>query len=129
MESVTGIGGVFFRARDPASLSLWYQKRLGIALAPSNYDQPSWWQDAEPTVFSPFPETTTYFGKDKQVWMINFRVRNLDLMVAQLQAANIPAEVDPEKYPNENGTGTGSVKQLAITFRFHFRFCSLTLAA
>ena len=100
MESVTGIGGVFFRARDPASLSLWYQRHLGITLTPSNYDEPSWWQDAGPTVFGPFPETTTYFGEAKQVWMINFRVRNLDLMVAQLRAAEIAVKVDPELYPN-----------------------------
>jgi glyoxylase I family protein len=100
MESVTGIGGVFFRARDPASLSLWYQKHLGITLTPSNYDEPPWWQDAGPTVFGPFPETTTYFGEVKQVWMINFRVRNLDLMVAQLDAAEIAVKVDPELYPN-----------------------------
>ena len=100
MESVTGIGGVFFRARDPASLSLWYQKHLGITLTPSNYDEPPWWQDAGPTVFGPFPETTTYFGEAKQVWMINFRVRNLDLMVAQLEAAEVAIKVDPERYPN-----------------------------
>ena len=100
MESVTGIGGVFFRARDPGSLSLWYQKHLGITLTPSNYDEPSWWQDAGPAVFGPFPETTTYFGEAKQVWMINFRVRNLDLMVAQLEAAEIAVKVDPELYPN-----------------------------
>ena len=100
MESVTGIGGVFFRARDPASLSLWYQKHLGIALTPSNYDEPSWRQDAGPTVFAPFPETTTYFGDGKQVWMINFRVRNLELMVGQLESAGIGVQVDPEHYPN-----------------------------
>jgi glyoxylase I family protein len=100
MESVTGIGGVFFRARDPASLGLCYQKHLGIALTPSNHDEPPWWQAAGPTVFGPFPETTTYFGEAKQVWMINFRVRNLDLMVAQLEAAEIAVKVDPEQYLN-----------------------------
>ena len=100
MEVVTGIGVVFFRARDPESLSLWYQKHLGIRLTPANYGEPSWWQDAGPTVFAPFPEETTYFGERKQALMINFRVVNLDLMVAQLEAAGAAVKVDPEKYPN-----------------------------
>jgi glyoxylase I family protein len=63
MESVTGIGGVFFRARDPAALSLWYQKHPGIALTPTNYDGRSRWQDAGPTVFAPFPQTTKNFWR------------------------------------------------------------------
>jgi len=100
MESVTGIGGIFFRARDPASLSLWYQQHLGIGLSPSNYDEPSWQQEAGPTVFGPFPESTTYFGDVKQQWMINFRVRNLDRMAAQLRTAGIEVKIDPEVYPN-----------------------------
>jgi glyoxylase I family protein len=100
MEHVTGIGGIFFRARDPVSLSQWYQKHLGISLAPASYDQPPWWQDAGPTVFAPFPEASTYFGDAKQAWMINFRVRNLDRIVRQLHAAGITVKVDPEQYPN-----------------------------
>ncbi len=100
MEVVAGIGGLFFRSRDPESLSLWYQKHLGIRLTPSNYGEPSWWQEAGPTVFAPFPEETTYFGDRAQAWMINFRVGNLDLMAAQLEAAGVAVKVDPEKYPN-----------------------------
>ena len=100
MEMVTGIGGIFFRARDPLSLSQWYLTHLGIALTPANYDEPSWWQDAGPTVFAPFPETTSYFGDGNKMWMMNFRVRNLDLLIAQLQNAGIEVKVDPEKYPN-----------------------------
>jgi glyoxylase I family protein len=45
--------------------------------------KPPWRQEAGPTVFSPFPETSDYFGNSKQVWMVNFRVRDLDAMTAQ----------------------------------------------
>jgi glyoxylase I family protein len=100
MEKVTGIGGLFFRARDPAALGRWYQEHLGVTLTPTNYDELPWHQEAGPTVFAPFPEHTTYFGDPKQTWMINFRVRNLDAMVAQLRAAAIAVTIDPEEYPN-----------------------------
>jgi predicted enzyme related to lactoylglutathione lyase len=97
---VTGIGGLFFRARDPQALSQWYKRHLGVALVPSDYEQLPWQQQAGPTVFAPFPENTTYFGDASRVWMVNFRVANLDAMVAQLTAAGIVVEADPEHYPN-----------------------------
>ena len=59
-----------------------------------------WWQEAGPAAFAPFPETTAYFGDAGKVWMINFRVHNLDAMVAQLRAAGISVELDPQGYPN-----------------------------
>jgi predicted enzyme related to lactoylglutathione lyase len=100
MEKVTGIGGLFFRAKDPDGLGRWYQQHLGIALTPTNYEDPVWQQEAGPTVFSPFPETTDYFGDSSKVWMINFRVRDLDKMAAQLRAAGIEVKIDPQTYPN-----------------------------
>jgi glyoxylase I family protein len=100
MENVTGIGGFFFRASDPAALARWYQVHFGVTPTPASYDDPSWQQEAGPTVFAPFPADTEYFGKPDQSWMINFRVRNLDAMVAQLRAAGIAVEIDPELYPN-----------------------------
>ena len=100
MEKVSGIGGLFFRARDPVALGLWYRAHLGVTLVPSNYEELPWTQEAGPTVFAPFPETTAYFGDAGKVWMINFRVRNLDAIVAQLRAAGISAELDQQHYPN-----------------------------
>ena len=91
-ERVLGIGGLFFRSRDPKKLTQWYQVHLGI-------DQPSWQQAAGPTAFNPFQIDTDYFGSKQQGWMVNFRVRSLDAMVAQLQKSNIEVKVDPEKYP------------------------------
>lgn len=100
MEKVTGIGGLFFRAHDPASLGRWYEERLGVTLTPSSYEQQPWWQEAGPSGISPFPEATEYFGDMKQTWMVNFRVRNLDAMVEQLRAARVGVEIDPQQYPN-----------------------------
>jgi len=100
MEKVAGIGGFFFRAHDPDALGRWYLQHLGIALTPSSNDAPVWQQEAGPTVFSPFPETSGYFGDPHKVWMVNFRVRDLDKMVAQLRTAGIEAKIDPQSYPN-----------------------------
>jgi glyoxylase I family protein len=98
-EKVTGIGGLFFRAQDPAALGRWYQQHLGISLTPTSNDQSAWRQEAGPTAFTPFAETSNYFGDPHKVWMVNFRVRNLDRMAAQLQAAGIAVKVDPQSYP------------------------------
>jgi glyoxylase I family protein len=99
-EHVLGIGGLFFRSRDPKKLAQWYQLHLGIDPVPNDYSHSVWQQTAGPTVFTPFPMDTDYFGSQQQAWMVNFRVRSLDAMVAQLQKASIKVKVDPEKYPN-----------------------------
>jgi predicted enzyme related to lactoylglutathione lyase len=106
MEKVAGIGGLFFRAHDPKALGNWYLQHLGIALEPTSEGGPVWQQEAGPTVFSPFPETTKYFGDPQKVWMVNFRVHDLNKMVAQLRAAGIEVK-DPESY-----TGVGSFTRL-----------------
>jgi len=98
-EKVAGIGGFFFRAHDPKALANWYQQHMGIALTPTSSDATVWQQEAGPTSFTPFPETSHYFGDPQKVWMLNFRVHNLDKMVAQLRAAGIEVKVDPQSYP------------------------------
>jgi len=100
MEKVTGIGGFFFRARDPKSLAEWYDKNLGILPVPTSYGGSVWTQEAGATAFSPFPDSTDYFGDPHKVWMINFRVRDLDKMVDQLRAAGVEVKVAAESYPN-----------------------------
>ncbi|MHA1544590.1 MAG: VOC family protein [Alphaproteobacteria bacterium] len=100
MEKVTGIGGVFFRAQDPGLVAGWYKDNLGIDLVPKDYDTKPWYQEAGPTIFAPFDAATEYFGSPDQQWMINFRVTDLDAMVAQLRANGNEVEVDPETYPN-----------------------------
>jgi len=103
MEKVLGIGGFFFRAHDPKALAAWYAKHLGVSPVPSSHDEQPWQQEAGPTAFAPFAQSTTYWGDPTsphpQQWMINFRVKNLDATVAQLRAEGI-AVADPETYPN-----------------------------
>ncbi len=99
-EKVTGIGGLFFRAHDPKGLAQWYQEHLGVTVTPQSYGEPSWQQEAGTTVFAPFGEKSNYFGDPSKMWMVNFRVRSLDKMVAQLTAAGIAVKVDPQAYPN-----------------------------
>ncbi|WP_306117224.1 MULTISPECIES: VOC family protein [unclassified Roseitalea] len=89
MAKATGIGGVFFRARDPEALKAWYATHLGVDSAPV------WMQQAGPTVFAPFAEDTDYFAADKS-FMINFRVDDLDAMIARLQQAGIAVETRAE---------------------------------
>jgi len=98
MEKVNGIGGLFFRSRDAATLTRWYQEHLGVSPVPSKEGEEPWQQEAGPTVFAPFPEDTKYFGDPAKVWMINFRVANLDAMAAQLQAAGISVTIDAQPY-------------------------------
>jgi predicted enzyme related to lactoylglutathione lyase len=93
MEKVTGIGGLFFRSSDPDALAAWYRDNLGIDTG----DVP-WEQAAGPTVFAPFASDTDYFP-ERNVWMLNLRVANLDAMVAQLVAAGISVAVNPEEFP------------------------------
>ena len=100
MEQVTGIGGLFFRAKDPKALAKWYSDHLGINLVPTSYSDSPWRQEAGPCAFQPFPEKTKYFGDETKQWMVNFRVRDMDKMAAQLRTAGITINVDPKTYPN-----------------------------
>ena len=99
-EKVTGIGGLFFRAKDPKMIAKWYNDHLGVGFTPSSYGKSPWRQEAGPCAFQPFSETSTYLGDSSKRWMINFRVRNIDKMAAQLRAAGITVEIDPKTYPN-----------------------------
>jgi predicted enzyme related to lactoylglutathione lyase len=99
-EHVDGIGGFFFKAKDPKALAQWYGDHLGVASTPTAYGQEPWTQTAGPTAFQPFPANTKYFGRAEQAFMLNFRVRNLDAIVAQLRRADIKVDVDPQTCPN-----------------------------
>jgi predicted enzyme related to lactoylglutathione lyase len=81
MEHVLGIGGYFIRAADPAALGAWYRDCLGLGAD----EHGLWQQEPGPTVFAPFEAGTDYFGARSQQTMLNFRVRDLDAMLAQLR--------------------------------------------
>jgi glyoxylase I family protein len=99
-ERVLGFGGFFFRAKDPKALAAWYEQHLGIPLPPTSETDSVWRQEEGPTIFQPFPETTHYFGDVTKSYLLNFRVRDLDKMAAQLQASGIAIKIDPQAYPN-----------------------------
>lgn len=84
-----GYWGVFFRAKDPAKLKAWYAEHLGVT------SDPVWQQEAGYTVLSPFSANTDYFPSDRQ-GMLNFRVKDMDAMTAQLIAAGIDVETRAE---------------------------------
>jgi len=84
MERVTGIGGVFFRSKDPEALACWYAEHLGIDAVS---EEATWHQERGPTVWAPFKEDTDYFGRPDQQTMVNFRVSDLDAMLEQLRGA------------------------------------------
>lgn len=88
--TVTGIGGMFFRADDPKALLAWYREHLGVVME----GHEPWQQAAGPTVFMPFARSTSYWPDGKQ-WMINFRVTGLDEMLPRLRAAGIEVVTDP----------------------------------
>jgi predicted enzyme related to lactoylglutathione lyase len=91
VERVTGIGGVFFRAKDPDALRRWYAEHLGIAV--ESYGGAAFqWESPGSTVWSIFPDDTEYFGPGPQSLMVNYRVSDLDAMLDQLRRAG--AEVD-----------------------------------
>ena len=100
MEKVDGIGGVFLAARDPDRLTAWYAEHLGVPAPPRSYDEPCWSPDTGPTVFAVMPGDAEPFGGPGHTWSLNFRVRDLDTMVAQLRRAGVEVIVDPETYPN-----------------------------
>jgi predicted enzyme related to lactoylglutathione lyase len=82
VERVAGIGGYFLRAVDPAVLGAWYRDCLGLDAD----DNGVWRQGEGATVFATFESGTDYFGSRSQQTMLNFRVRDLDAMLAQLRA-------------------------------------------
>lgn len=88
-ERVTGVGGVFWKASDPDALRDWYVERLGLPLDQTGVIVVPWThEDGAPgsTVVAPFPADTTYFEPSDAPYMLNFRVADLDAMLAQLRA-------------------------------------------
>lgn len=100
MERVSGIGGVFLRARDPAALAAWYAGHLGIEIDAAWNGAVLRSDGGESLVWALFPDDTEYFGSLDRQAMVNYRVRDLDAMLAQLRAAGVEAEGPDE---NEHG--------------------------
>ena len=93
MAKALGVSGVFFRAKDPKALAAWYETHLGINPAPTDMETPPWISEGGVTVFAPFSEDTDYFAADKS-FMLNFRVDDLEALIANLTAAGIEVKND-----------------------------------
>jgi predicted enzyme related to lactoylglutathione lyase len=103
MARVTGIGGIFLKARDPKALTAWYAQHLGIQLA-------DWggavflWSDELPvgtgsTAWSLFPADSPHFGPGAQTSIVNYRVDDLETLLTQLASASIPIDPDRQSHP------------------------------
>ena len=95
-----GIGGVFFRAKNAPALRAWYAEHLGIEIEDWG-GQVFMASDGDQTVWCAFVRDTAYFGNRRQQWMLNYRVRDLDAMLAQLREAG--ANVEDRVEEDENG--------------------------
>ncbi len=100
---VTGIGGIFFKAKDPAMIKAWYGKNLGMQIEQmgSNFE---WHQGMDSTkkgftIWAPFKETTKYLGSPDKQFMINYRVEHLGQLLINLKAAGILPADSLEKTP------------------------------
>jgi predicted enzyme related to lactoylglutathione lyase len=88
VPEVTGIGGVFIRARDAEVLRRWYTEHLGISIDGDSGAQFTWTSGGS-SVFAIFEASSPYFGRPDQPCMINFRVDDLAAMLARLRAAGV----------------------------------------
>jgi predicted enzyme related to lactoylglutathione lyase len=99
MERVLGIGGVFFKARDPKGLAAWYREHLGVPVGEGQtYGAFESGGAGEQAVWTVFPADTPYFGPGSATCMVNYRVRDLDAILAQLRAAGAQVEERVEDY-------------------------------
>ena len=107
MKRVTGIGGIFFKAKDPETLYQWYEKHLGVRRAPDGSGVIFEWgedNDGEPggmTVWSIFPRDTKYFEPSASQFMINYRVQDLDGLLQALQTEGV--QIDPHREDYDYG--------------------------
>jgi mannose-6-phosphate isomerase-like protein (cupin superfamily)/catechol 2,3-dioxygenase-like lactoylglutathione lyase family enzyme len=107
MQRVNGLGGVFFKAKDPNATYAWYEKHLGIKSGPDGSGAMFHWRDFNDpgktglTVWSIFPENTKYFGTGGAPFMLNYRVDDLKGLLEKLKAEGV--NVDPKVEEAEYG--------------------------
>jgi len=99
---ITGVGGIFFKSKDPKALAAWYRDVLGLPVAdwggaPLRYDSPG---HPPMLVWSPFPHTSDYMAPSAREFMLNFAVDDLDSFVARLTAKHVPILKRDDNDPN-----------------------------
>jgi predicted enzyme related to lactoylglutathione lyase len=101
MAKAVGVGGIFLKAKDPEGLAAWYAAHLGIPRSEGGtlaFEGP---ESEGMTVFTHFPQDTAYFGEGGQQSLVNFRVDDLDGLLAQLASAGV--RIDPKREEYEYG--------------------------
>ena len=103
MGKAIGIGGAFFRSKDPKKLQAWYEEHLGFEPDKEGYIYFRWPQQAELnlnayTLWGPFPEDTEYFGSNEQSFMINFVVDDLDATLSRLREMGVEVDDRTEEH-------------------------------
>ena len=102
MKRVTGIGGIFFKCRDPKKMTEWYRQHLGLNTNPYGATF-EWFEEADSstkaqTQWSPFPESTDYFEPSARDFMMNYRVENLEALVEVLKNEGVTIVDEIETY-------------------------------
>ena len=104
---VNGLGGVFFKSKNPKKLCAWYDTHLGTSFGANTYSTFKWRERNNPDVigrteFSIFSEKSDYFAPSKKPFMLNFRVRNLDIFLNKLKAAGVKVNEKVERFDYGN---------------------------
>jgi predicted enzyme related to lactoylglutathione lyase len=106
-DHIVGFGGFFFKSKDPAALTQWYQEKLGFATqvpytpddSAISFKWKSFDGDNQNTVWSPFNETSEYFSPSKKEWMINLIVKDIEVLLSKLAAQGVKVHGDIEEAP------------------------------
>ena len=99
-KRITGLGGFFFKTKDPDKIKKWYGKHLGLPV--DDYGCTFWWKDKQgkecSTQWSPFKEDTNYFQPSEKQFMMNFRVENLNELLKELKKEGVTIVGEVEEY-------------------------------
>lgn len=99
-KRVTGLGGFFFKTKDPDGIRQWYGRHLGLPV--NEYGCSFWWKDKDGndcmTQWSPFGEDTEYFNPSQKPFMMNFRVENLEQLLKTLKAEGVTIVGDIQEF-------------------------------
>ncbi len=103
MKRVTGLGGIFFKSKEPKELTSWYDKHLGLNFGKNTWSTFKWRERNNPdqigrTEFSLFPESTDYYAPSNSSFMLNFRVENLEELIEILRGEGVTIVGDIEVY-------------------------------
>lgn len=102
MKRVTGIGGIFFKSKDPKALGEWYRTHLGIDVSEWGGAAFSWNSEENPdgtgtTIWSPFKEDSTYFAPSTASFMVNYRVDDLEALLVVLRSEGVTVHGDMQE--------------------------------